>query len=430
MFTPVSRAGAASHSSHRIVQSSTTAAVAATVGLMLAAFAAPAAAAPITITTATNGGGSNGGADVEIREQNPEDLRQTISPTELATRVTSAQNTAFLLRFDLTGRTVADLQGVADIRLFSRNAGLGGTNAGGIKIYGLNPANSLATTWSETTAHYRDAGDALPISPAGGHPGSQPSSGAVPNAPVAPINVANPPSWNANASDPTRAPGLAYQNPPFSQSAQNTNTTRYNNNLAKKTAYDADLADNGVIDAPAGTYNYETYINQPGYTQQVTNANYPDLVVADLPLNSIGADATGAGGDYTQLGYLNYDAKNPSRAAGTMFSFTTGSENSPVNMGSAVTDANNTALVNFLTNLLNNNYTSATFLIMQKNSIDADTAPVRSDNLIFASKEFDPGTGVGAWAPQLILGPEPGAATALLALAAPMLARARRRRGD
>lgn len=366
------------------------------------------------------------GADAEIREDAPETARgATATNTELSVRVTANQNRAFILRFDLTGFTSADLQGHADIRLFSRNASLGGTNAGGIKIYGLNGNAPLATTWDETTVTYRDAGDGIPVSPVGGHPGSQPSPGAGPaaGAPVAPIAVSNAPSWNSNPNAATRTPGLKHENPAYSAAAETTNATRYSANQQNYTNYQNDLADNGAADhsyvvANPGfdwTTTYQSYINQPAY-MATSGTNYPDLASYDRPGATIGADLDPT--LTTFLGYLNYDAKNPSRAAGTMFSFTTGDENSPVNMGPSVYGANNTALVNYLTALLDGGYTSATFLIFQKNAVDGDTLPVRSDNLIFASKEFQPtGGSLGAWAPQLILAPEPGAAT-LLAIGA------------
>src|SRR4051812_26269578 len=98
-------------------------------------------------------------ADSEVREDQPESARGTLTPTELSVRVTSLQNRAVLLRFDLSGLTSSSLQGFADLQLFSRNASLGGTNAGGVKIYGINNS-ALSASWDETTVHYRDAGDA------------------------------------------------------------------------------------------------------------------------------------------------------------------------------------------------------------------------------------------------------------------------------
>ena len=131
----------------------------------------------------------------------------------------------------------------------------------------------------------------------------------------------------------------------------------------------------------------------------------------------------------TFLGFLDYDAKNPARPAGTEFSFSTTDDNSLVNHGYADAAANRAAMVAFLTNLLNAGETSVTFLIAQKNNLaitgDNDPLPVRSDNLIFASKEFQPtGLAVGAWAPKLVLAPEPASLSAL-ALGGLLLSRRR-----
>ena len=397
-------------------------------GFLLVSAAASAVAIGICSTSASAGlVVRTAQADAEIREDQPESARGTVAPTELSIRVTSLQNRAVLVRFDLSGLTSADLQDGADLRLFSRNASLGGTNAGGIKIYGVNPS-PLAASWDELTVHYRDAGQSEPVVPAGGHPRSQPAVGTpAANPPPQPIFVTTPITWGSDPSAPTRAPGLKHENPAYSAAAETTNQNRYNSNLAVKAAYDADLGDNGQIDN--GPYNYQSYINQPAYMEPAVTGNYPDLDQFDRPGTTVGADATGA----TLLGYLNYDAKNPARPAGTLFSFTTGIENSPINMGSGQQQANMAALVDYLSDLLDGGATTATFLIFQKNTIDADPAPVRSDNLIFASKEFQPtGGNIGDWAPQLLIGPvpEPGAATALIGLAGAALFRRRRQRGS
>lgn len=381
-------------------------------------------------------------ADAEFREDAPETARGAAATnTELAVRITSGQNRGFIVRFDLTGVTVADILAapIVDLRFYSRNANLGGTNAGGIKIYGLNPANPLASTWDETTVHYRDAGEAVPTV-AGNHPISQPSPGTVgvgQPPPNPPVYVTNPGTWGSDPNDPTRVPGLRHENPPYSAAAEATNTTRYTNNLNK---YNADVADgvqDGLIGAAA--YTYETYVNQPGYTQQTVTGTYPDLASYDRPLYTVDHPrkyedgVTDAPGDVdptqtTFLGYLNYDAKSPARPAGTMFSFTT-LVDSPVTMASEVA-ANRAGLVGYLVDVINGGYTHANFLVFQKSQFTGDPyndpLPIRSDNLIFASKEFQPtGGNIGDWAPELVLIPEPASLSVLALAAAGMLRRRR-----
>jgi hypothetical protein len=370
-------------------------------------------------------------ADAEIREDAPETMRGDPAigggVNELAVRVTSGQNRAAIIRFDLTGLAAADLMNFADLRLtFQRNGVTGGTNAGGIKIYGVNGDAPVTSTWNETTVHYRDAGDAVPVSPSGGHPGSQPSPGSpAAGDPVAPVAVNNAPTWNSNPNDPTRAPGLKHENPAYSQAAENTNTTRYNNNVAVRAAYLADLQDDGVVQ---GSYAYESYVNQPGYMTQ-SGGSWPDLASFDRPGATVGADIDPA--NTTFLGFLNYDARATARVGGDVLSFTTDSDNSPVNMGPSVYEANRTALVDYLTDLLDAGHTDATFLVFQKNAVDADPLPVRSDNLVFASKEFQPAGGnVGDWAPQLVVAPEPTGLGLFGFAALAMARRGRSRRGQ
>lgn len=382
--------------------------------------ASSAEAAPLVLTPS---------ADAEIREDEPERQRGSESGGmgELSIRVTSGQNRAALIRFDLTGITAADIEGFADLRLFSRSANLGGTaNPGGVKIFGLKGSTPLASTWDETTVHYRDAGMALPVV-TGGHPVSQPAPGnPIVGAPVAPITVSDlgvtAPGWGSDPNSPTRAPGLRHENPPYSAVVETTNANRYQNNLAIRAAYLADLDDNGTIDN--GPYIYENYLNQPSY---MTQSGPSDLFTFDVPGSTVGTDV-----DMNHailLGYLNYDAKADGRPAGTVFSFATGLEDSPINMGPDQYNANRASLVAYLTELLNAGYTDANFLIVQKNNVDNDPLPRRSDNLPFASKEFIPvGMVQGAWAPQLILAPEPGSIAVLGIAAASLLGRRSRRR--
>src|SRR5688500_2628443 len=118
-------------------------------------------------------------ADAEIREDAPETPRGVGAPattggqTELAVRSGGGQNRWSIVRFDLTGLTAADVGAAADLRLSVRGTGWLNNQAGGVRVFGLNPTAPLQL-WNEQAVIYRDAGDAIPVSPTGGHPGSQP----------------------------------------------------------------------------------------------------------------------------------------------------------------------------------------------------------------------------------------------------------------
>lgn len=384
------------------------------------------------------------GADAEIREQNPEDARGGFTTvdgpqTELATRSTGGQHTGFLVRFDLTGVTPADIGGFADLRLTFRGNNTGGTansgsaqpalNGTGLRIYGVNPGAPLANTWNETLVKYRDAGGAYQPSSsplATPNPLAQPSPGARTAAPVAPVSLTDP-TWGSNPADPNRAPGIVHESAPYSANVESLNQTRYTANLA---LYNADIADDGLANSSNGATAYQAYINQQGYTATGFTGNYTDTV--NKPLTTYNADVSST--LTTFLGFLDMDGRTTPRAPGTQLSFSTEDDNSPLSHGFGDTQANRAAMVAYLTNLLNAGETSATFIVFQKNQIavtgDADPNPVRSDNLIFASKEFSPKLGanagvVGAWAPQLVLAPEP---TSLSVLALGSLIANRRRK--
>jgi hypothetical protein len=367
-------------------------------------------------------------ADAEIREDAPETLRGVGAPattgghTELAVRSGSGQNRWSIIRFDLTGKTAADVGSLCDLRLNVRGNTWLNNTAGGVRIFGLN-ATAPLQLWNEQTVFYRDAGDALPVTPTGGHPGSQPSvAGLTPglNPPPAPITVASygssAPTWNSNPNHADRAPGLTHENPPYSAAAETENAARYQRNQ----------------DRHAGTLTgaYEAYINQPGYTQAVVNATYPDLV--SMPLSTFNdADSSPAspnGTLTTFIGMLNFDSlPGASRPQGYEFSFTQSID------ASATNGANNSALIAYLTNLLNAGGTSATFLIASK--LAGDAGPVTGSNMQFASKDFWPtvvGSGPGPYAPELWLNdvPEPGG-IAMLAVGAFAAGSLRRRqRGE
>lgn len=387
------------------------------------------------------------GADAEIREQNPEDARGGFTTvdgpqTELATRSTGGQHTGFLMRFDLTGVTPATIAGFADLRLTFRGNNTGGTaNSGtsqpdvnglGFRIYGVKSNAPLTATWNELTVKYRDAGSA--VQPSTGpalptpNPLAQPSPGARTGAPVAPVSLTDP-TWGSNPADPDRAPGIVHESAPYSANVESLNQSRYAANVA---LYNADIADDGLANSSNSTAAYQAYVNQQGYNATSFTGNYTDTV--NKPLTTYNADADPS--LTTFLGFLDMDGRTTPRAPGTELSFSTTDDGSVISHGAADAAANNAALVAYLTQLLNDGATSATIMVFQKNQLavtgDADPGPVRSDNIVFASKEFAPKLGpdtgvVGAWAPKLVLGvvPEP---TSLSALALGSLVMGRRRK--
>ncbi len=396
-------------------------------------------AAPIVIKSS-----QGNGADAEIREQNPEDARggnPTVNGpmTELAVRSTGGNHTGSIVRFDLTGLTVADIGGFADLRLTFRGNNTGGAaNSGtaqpaanglGLRIYGLNAGAPLTSTWNETTVTYRDAGSAS--NPTGialptPNPLAQPAAGPRTAAPVAPISLTDP-TWGSNPAASTRAPGLVHESAPYSANVESLNQARYSANVA---LYNADIADDGLANSSSSTTAYTGYINQQGYAATSFTGNYVDTV--NKPLTTYNADVDLSVASF--LGYLDMDGRTTPRAAGSELSFSTTDDNSLLSHGYTDAAANRAAMVAYLTSLITAGETSATFLIFQKNQLavtgDNDPGPVRSDNLIFASKEFAPFTGpdtgvVGAWAPKLVLAPEP---TSLSALALGSLILGRRRK--
>jgi hypothetical protein len=359
----------------------------------------------------------NAAGDAGVREETPEtafgagSLSTTGTVTELAVRSGSGQNRVSLVKFDLTGLTLADIGGAADLKLHARNAWI--TGAGGVRVFGLQPGAAQAN-WSEQTVMYRDAGEAQPV-PVNAHPGSQPSvSGLTPgvNAPPAPFIVTTPNTWGADPSAATRAPGLAHETPPYSAFVDSENQARYSRNQQRH----------------AGTLTgaYEAYINQPGYALTAATGNYTD--VTSLPVttfNDLDSSPAAPVGSLTRfIGFLDFAAQSAaSRPQGFEFSFTQSADPA---MG-ALNGTNNASLVQYLTDMINAGATSATFLIASK--LTGDAGPVTGSQMLFASKDFEVTAGAGAVnGPQLALNvPEP-TAFALFGAATLVTASRRRRR--
>jgi hypothetical protein len=301
----------------------------------------------------------------------------------------------------------------ADLRLSVRQATWLNNAAGGVRVFGLNAA-APRQNWNEQTVFYRDAGDAIPVSPPGGHPGTKPTTdGWLPgvSAPPAPITTVS--SWNSDPNHADRAPGIAHENPPFSQVVQTENQNRYQRNLDRHA---------GTLPGP-----YEAYTNQPAYGQAVTNGTYPDLVSMPLStFNDLDSSPTTSLGTNTRfLGFLDFSAQpGASRPQGFDFSFTQNTDSAMAGLNAS----NNTALVAYLSDLINAGATNATFLVAAK--LAGDPGSITGSNLQFASKDFWPttvGTGPGPYAPELALNvPEPAG---LIAFGVAAFLARRRRRG-
>jgi hypothetical protein len=412
-------------------------------------YAASAPAAPVTIPT-------NG--DAQIREAIPEQWRANSAignpQTELGVRAGSSVNDYILLRFDLGAMgitTQAQLENNAELRLTLRGNANSNNVQNGLRIYGVSGTAANATAWNESTVQYRDAGihqvmltNNTAVNTTAQSVLNQATVGVVANArsvgnpPVAPQTPVVPADSTYGASNDAlatnSAPGLKFEYPPYSAAVKTQNDTTY---AANQTIYNnyvaADNADDGILNSSApAPANYAALVNQVAYAS--TTASGVAIDSTPLPFRSRNdADPTLT----TFLGYLNYD-NTTAKAAGTVLSFT-----DSLDFGSANMQVNNplneAALLSYLGSELTAGRSQISLLIIMKtndpnsdgDTSDSDPGPIATTNIVFASKEFDPdGTGplaVGAWAPQLVLAPEPGS-IALIGLAAAGLLGGRRRR--
>ncbi len=369
--------------------------------------------------------------DAEIRENNPEAQRgngvsaATGGPiVELAVRQQSNASNVAIIKFNLAGVTPADVNsGKADLWLHAI-AGFSASNPDGIRVYGLNAGmdNNQAGGWNEQTVHYRDSGFHTVTAP---QPTQGPliqlndaacgviSGGSCPtNYSAGPPESLNtlPYSYGADPNLPTAAPGIAFENAPYS--------------------YAAVVRSNGGDVSPAAT--------QPGYNVTSTNATYPDVV--GFPIVTRASDDIDASGEATFLGYMNWEpatsatfAGNPVATPGNVngkylhfTSKTLGQDDASAMMDHALLNSNESALKAWLIDLINSGDVSATMLLTQKNIAanmpagtpfggvpygNIDPLPGRGDNKRFSSKEFAKIADLsdaGQWAPKLFIGANTG----------------------
>ena len=401
-------------------------------------------------------------ADAEIRESQPEFTRGAPGSGQVGelqlSQINSNRNLA-IMRFSLpAGFTSTDLGDYVSLHAFFRQGTNFGTADGAsVRLYALNPTHPLNTSWNEEEVMYRDAGSHQLVNPEiGSGQGfvtpsviAQPSPGSVTVAdPVAPVPAAA--GYGANATHARRAPGIRYEDAPFGQQIANENAARLTYNQSQRTAYLADLDDDGIVQ---GTYGYLPYINQPGYgvrataTQAVGNAIsvgdgdptttgdgyadiYSDIPETNRPWDSGPTDSYVDDLDgYTLMGYARMTGTS---AAGNAISFgDTGSFDNTPEAHELMTRAN---LVNFLADGLDNGHNTFTFLLgrgLGTLDFDGDTLiddPVHGGAVHLASKDYIPVDGVvGDYAAVLLI-PEPGSLSLAAVAAVGLLRRGSRRR--
>ena len=400
-------------------------------------------------------------ADAEIRETQPERTRGFGDPAasgqqaelQISTTTGTPNRNLALIRFQLPPEitTPADIEGFVDVRIYNRaNFNIGGSGSS-VRLYGIDPTNPLAGSWDEQTVMYRDTGSHQLNSPEIGTGQNnltpsviaQPSPGTVTVAdPVAP--VAGAAGYGADPNHPRRSPGIRYEDAPFSGQVQNENAARLTYNQNQRTAYLADLDDDGIVQ---GTYGYLPYINQPGYnvntttTVAVTNALttgdgdpgtpdgytdiYSDVPVTNRPFFS-GATGTwlddlDASATYLALATL----PGGSRVAGEFLSFT--AEDGYDNTDGAQRAANLQALVDWISAGLTAGHSEFTFILGPGVGVGGDL--VNTVNMQFASKDLIPAGGAaGDYGPRMIVAPEPGSMMLAGVAALGLLRRGRRAR--
>jgi hypothetical protein len=414
-------------------------------------------AAPIVVTP---------NADAEIREIGPELTRGSPLPPATGTstqkdelQISSLPNTngainsassnrnLALIRFHVPDavQTSADLMNYAEMRLIFRPNSMNG--GGSARLYGLKPTSLLNTTWDETNVMYRDAGIHQNPNPVigSGQSNTTPSVIAQPAFPAPPI--LGSPSYGADPNHARRAPGLRYENPPYSVQVDAENQARFTWNQNHPTqilpyinqpGYNVGrLGESGGIQAvptaitvgdgdPTTTndgftdiYNDVANENRPFYSGS-TDTWLDDLIASDttyIGYSQVTFPAnTNYGGQYIGVG------NNAPTFAGTSLNNDT---------PQADVDAARAALVAFLGTWIDQGQRDFTFIVGPGIGTVAGGGPERINNanLQIASKEYTPTNGnAGDYAAQLILAPEPGAVTMLMVAGAASLLRGRRRR--
>lgn len=379
-------------------------------------------------------------ADAEIRESQPEFTRGFGVPAgsgqaaELQLSQINSNRNLAIVRFSLAGMTSADLGGYAALNMYFRaGTNFGTADGASVRLYALNPTHPLNATWNEQEVMYRDAGSHQLVNPQIGSGQSLQSPSVINQSagfPTPPVSGSA--GYGANPTHSRRAPGIRYEDAPFSAQIEAENQARFLYNQANGTTL--------------------PYINQPGYGVRATTT----LAVADAVSVGDGNPAT-TGDGYTDIysdipetnrpwdsgptdsyvddldGYtlIGYSRMIGNSAAGFFVDFgsTIGFDNTPASHESMI-QAN---LLSFLGTQLDLGQTEFTFLVgrgLATLDFDGDTLiddPVHGGAVHFASKDLIPAGGfAGDFAPRLIVAPEPGSMMLLgLAGAAGLLRRRR-----
>jgi hypothetical protein len=399
-------------------------------------------------------------ADAEIRENQPEFTRGFGAPavsgqqTELQLSQIESNRNLSLIRISLPlGTTAGDLGGYASLRTMWRSNATSnfGTGGGSVRLYALDPSHAQNTTWDEQNVFYRDAGShqQVNVNPGTGQSLTTPSvlaqpsiAGLTPEFNDPPAPIAGFAGYGANPTHAQRAPGIVFDNAPYSQQVQNENQARYQYNLDQRAL-------------GAGGEAYLPYINQPAYgirqaasARPVTNAistgdgdpftttdGYAN-VDSDIPESNRPWDSGPTNSYVDDLDPVAYQLLGYAKLTGTWtgqlfidFGDSNGTDTTP----SAHELSIRANLISYLTNGLNAGYTDFTFLLGRGlGTLDFDGDTVMDDVVSgtavhLAAKEFAPLTG-GNFAAQLIIAPEPGSATlAILGLVTALGVRRRTR---
>jgi hypothetical protein len=262
---------------------------------------------------------------------------------------------------------------------------------------------------------------------------SQPNAAAMgtPETQDPPAPFPGSASYGANSSHAQRAPGIRYEDPPFSQQVETENQQRYAYNQAQRNGF--------LTDGPYE--NYLPYINQPAYNIRTTASAVP---VADA-ISTGDGDPFTTGDGYTNVwndipesnrpwdsgptnswlddlepavwNLIGYSRFIGTSAAGNYVSFgdTDGFDNTPLT-DELYIEQN---LIDFIGTWRDLGYTEFTFLVGRGTNtlnFNGDNVPddvLNGGAVHFASKDLIPAGGAaGDYAPRLILAiPEPGSAT-------------------
>jgi len=316
-----------------------------------------------------------------------------------------------------------------------------------VRVYGLKPTSPLNATWDETNVMYRDAGIHQNPNPVigSGQANTTPSVIAQPAFPAAPI--LGSPTYGADPNHARRAPGLRYENAPYSSQVDAENQARFTwnqNHPSQILPYVNQPAYNvGRVGESGGTLAVTNAISvgdgDPTTTTDGFADIYNDVPNSNRPFYSgptqtwlddvIASDTTYIG--YSQVTFpanTNYGGQYIGVGANApTFAGTSLNNDTP----QADVDAARAALVSFLGTYINLGQRDFTFLVGPGIGPVAGGGPERINgaNLQIASKEFTPANGnIGDYQPLLILAPEPGSATLMMVVGAGALLRNRRRR--